>query len=1023
MGRMDPGLAREERRTITALFADLVGSTSIGERFDPEDVRDIVGGALAIVVEIVERYGGIVRELAGDGALVFFGAPIAHEDDAERAVRVGLEITEGIATYAAEARRVWGLEGFNVRVGIETGLAVLGMMGTVGAAQYGDVLNTSSRLQAQATPGTVLVGDTTRRIVEDAFQWGERRELELKGKSSLVGASVALRVRGVEATSDRPTPGRETQLVGRGAELDVIDEAIAVTMAGRPSILILTGEPGVGKSRLMAECHTRFAVAGGRWWEARCRSFAGSTPYGPYRDLVYSWFGDPRMSDAPIAQMIQASIDELIPGAQGESVALLAAMLGAPPDDPSTLIGIDAEEMQRRTFDGVERLVSAMATRGPIAVAIEDLHWADATSIALTDRLVSNVNGPVLFVLTRRAEPDHPSADLVNHLIDGGATPIALVPLSTGAGHALLEGLVGTGVLPPALERELLDTTAGNPLFLEEQVRALADAGALVRDGDGWRFVHEVPFEVSPSVEKVILARIDRLDPAARDLLVTAAVLGREFPLALLRSVIDEPTPDQQLDQLQQADLLRRRDSGDYAFKHALIQETAERSLLKRRRRELHLRAAESLAVDERADPGPTGDHFLEGGEPARAMPYLLAAARGAEAAFANDEAIAWYRLASDSGTEAELVLDARERLADVLRLVGRYAEAEDVLRRALAEAPELNAVQHANLVSRLAAVVMQDRERLIEANDTFTEALAILGEPAPQEPDEAWWDEWFETQMRLIDVQYWIGDADRMTELIEVLRPAVAERATPLQRASFHDQQSSVIYRRERYAPSVEAAGHTRAQLAAVLETNDRLEEGWARFNLGFSLLWNGELEESARELDIAVRLGNETGMIPLVAYASTYLTIVRRRQGDVDELEALIPGAAAATEAHPETPWYRAAIHGNTAWVALQRGNRDLARSAAEAAVEIWESVSFTYPFEWIGRWPLIVLADDDGSTEDAVPHLRRLLDEELQWIPEPLRSIMQQTCDEADRGRADDAAVSLKAAVELAHDSRYL
>ena len=292
------GDLRDERRVVTALFADIVGSTPLSERLDPEDLKLIVADAIARMIGAVEAFGGTVKDLAGDGLLALFGAPIAHEDDVERAIRTGLRIVDEIAQFAAEVERGWGVGGFGVRVGVDTGLVVVGAVGAGSRVEYsalGDAVNTAARLQSQAAPGTVLVGEETHRLVEPLFSWGEPVTLTLKGKAAPVtahpvetAAEGAPTVRGLE--------GVETPMVGRERELAIGRAAVEAVLEGTGGILQLVGEPGIGKTRLLAELHdlvdeAPVPHAAATWIEGRCVSYGESMPYWPFRDLLHSWLG------------------------------------------------------------------------------------------------------------------------------------------------------------------------------------------------------------------------------------------------------------------------------------------------------------------------------------------------------------------------------------------------------------------------------------------------------------------------------------------------------------------------------------------------------------------------------------------------------------------------------------------------------------------------------------------------------------------------------------------------------------
>ncbi len=517
---------REERKVVTAVFADLVGSTALGERLDPEEVKLIVGEAVARIVHAVEAFGGTVKDLAGDGVLALFGAPVSHEDDAERAVRAAVRVTQDVTAYAGEVESAWGVEGFGVRVGVNTGPVVLGPIGAgqrVEYAAFGDTVNTAARLQSAAEPGQVLVGQTTHRLVDAQFDWSDPLELSLKGKQETVLAAAVAGVRAGARTRDDRALSR---LVGRDRELRQIREALDDVLAGSGGVVFITGEAGIGKSRLVSETHELFEAAGpefGRpvWLEGRCVSYGESMPYWPYRDLVREWLGagedDPELR---VRVALRRAVERLFGDRTMEVYPYLGAMLGLAlePEAATRLAELSPEALQYRTFEVIGDLLSRLADDGPAVVAIEDLHWADATSVQLTERLLGlTEHAAVLFIVAQRPERDHASwrvKETTARELPHRTRELALEALSGDAEQELLHSLVGEGTLPPDLERRVLEDAEGNPFYVEELVGSLVDAGALVpAGGGGWHFDHAVPVQVPETVEKVILARIDRLSP------------------------------------------------------------------------------------------------------------------------------------------------------------------------------------------------------------------------------------------------------------------------------------------------------------------------------------------------------------------------------------------------------------------------------------------------------------------------------------------------------------------------------
>jgi ABC-type transport system substrate-binding protein/class 3 adenylate cyclase len=700
---------REERRAVTALSGDIVGSTHLAERLDPEEAKLVVGEAVARMVAAVEELGGTVKDLAGDGILALFGAPVAHEDDAERAVRAGLRIATDLAGYAREVADAWGIDDFAVRVGVNTGTVVLGPVGGGSRVEYGavgDSINTAARLQSSARPGSVLVGESTHRLVEPLFEWSEPQRLALKGKQEQV---MAYEATGVRAAPGRTRGlGREAPLVGRDIELATAREAAEAVLSGTGGILFVTGEAGIGKSRLVSEVRriVEEADSPGRrpvWLEGRCVSYGESLPYWPYRDVVREWLGisvqDPELR---VRVHLRHEIESLFGERASEIYPYLGAMLGLTleAEAATRLAELSPEALQYRTFEVVRALLEALADSRPVVVVIDDLHWADATSLQLTESLLGVADSAaVLLILAQRPERDHPSwhvRSAANERYPHRSRELTLDALSDQANRRLLRTLVGETTLPAELEDRLLAIAEGNPFYLEELVSTLADTGVLVQDDGGWRFDHEADISIPPTVEKVILARIDRLPTRERDVLTAASVLGRRFGLPLLEGVtgsLEDGSLLDSLNALQRVDLIRearRWPEPEYHFKHALIQEAAYRTLLATTRGKLHREALSWLeqryteSIDEAL--GLLAYHALGGEDEDKAVEYLTRAGDRARLEWALDEAVGHYRallpLLERRGADQEIAL-VLFKLALALHASLRFAEANEAYQRA----------------------------------------------------------------------------------------------------------------------------------------------------------------------------------------------------------------------------------------------------------------------------------------------------------------------------------------------------
>jgi len=697
----------DERRIVTAMFADLVGSTALAERLDPEELKLVVGDAVARIIAAVERFGGTIKDLAGDGVLALFGAPVAHEDDPERAVRAALLVTQEIAEYAREVERGWGVEGFGVRVGVHTGLVVVGEIGAGGRVEYaalGDAVNVAARLQAAAGPGSVLVGEATQRSISPLFEWGEPQELDLKGKTRPV---VAFPVTGMGATTvvPRGLDGVQAHLVERSRELDRGGRMLEAVAGGTGGILVVSGEPGIGKSRLLVELRERFeSIEAARgtplWLEGRCVSYGEAMPYWPFRDLLRSWLGV--QADEPelrVGVALRRQLDRLFGDRSTEVAPYLGVMLGLTlePDVQARISELSPEAAQYRTFEVIRSLFARLAEDGPIVAAFEDLHWADATSLQLIEQMLADTeDSALLLVLTLRPERDHPAWRLKEdaarrfpHRTD----ELELEALSGDGGKELLRALVGGVELAPVMEQRILSPADGNPFFLEEIVRSLVDAGALVRADGGWRFDHDAAIEVPPTVEKVIVARIDRLEPSAHDALLAAAVLGRSFGLPHLEAVVGDGDVGPALVELQRLDLVRegrRWPEPEYRFKHVLIQEAAYRTLVADRRAAMHRRAAiwleDRYAGREDEVAGLLAHHWQGAADEDKAVAYLARAGDRARQEYALDEAVGYYRdllpILERRGARQEMAL-VLFKLALALHVSLRFREANDAYQQA----------------------------------------------------------------------------------------------------------------------------------------------------------------------------------------------------------------------------------------------------------------------------------------------------------------------------------------------------
>ena len=672
------------QRIVTVLFADVVGSTAIGERLGPERSKFLFDEIVSLIGAEVRRFDGTVAQLLGDGLFAVFGAPVGHEDDAERAVRAALAIQTAIAAYGEELRGGYGIE-LAVRVSLNTGPVVLTDEDD-GGDRYnalGDTANVAARLQDLAPSGGIVVGPETERQVQLCVELEPLGEVELRGIEQPLRASRVTGVRG-------PAQVRAVvPLVGRSAELAVLVDACDAIADGSGAIVSITGESGIGKSRLVSEARRRFGDRI-RFLEGRAGSYAESFPYWPVRDLLRDWLGI--AADAPEARVrleLKTALGGLSDGVES-AYPFLARLLALPlePEADAALRELGREAVQQQTFAAVGAVVHRLADARPLCIVIDDLQWADSLTIELVEDLLALTDQAQLgIVLIYRADRDKPSWGLGEHaraVFPHRYREIELRPLPAGASRELADALAESA-LPAAVADLLAERAGGNPFFLEEAIQDLIERGALRRREGAWELA-DSQVAVPTLVQGALQARLDRLPPRTREVVSVASAIGRGFGLPLLERLLPRDQVVPALSDLMRLDLIvevSRRPAPEYRFRHGLVQEVAYNSLLEPARRTLHRRIGEALVAlygqSGEAVAGPIARHFAEADEPELAARYLLAAGDAARAVYADHEAIEHYRRARTFLRRLEDPAREREtlfKIALVRHLAFDYARA-----------------------------------------------------------------------------------------------------------------------------------------------------------------------------------------------------------------------------------------------------------------------------------------------------------------------------------------------------------
>jgi predicted ATPase/class 3 adenylate cyclase len=642
-----------ERKQVTVLFADVSGFTSLSERLDPEDVHGLINRAFELMLAEVHAYEGTVNQFLGDGLMALFGAPVAHEDHMLRAAHAALGMQRALARYREELSRTRGVD-FRVRMGLNTGLVVVGAIGDNLRMDYtavGDTTNTAARMQQLAEPGQVVVAEATARLVEPYFELRQLGTFAVKNREQPVAAAELVRSRPhVSRLTARSAHGL-SPFVGRDDALAVLERAWAAARSGRGQVALVAGDAGIGKSRLLFELQRR--VGGDATWvQGDCISYGQSIPFLPVVDMLKRNFGiDDVDTEASVIAKIGRGCAFL--GQEAREVEpLLRYLLSVDPGDPGVA---SRDPVQRRTdiVAAIQRLTAADSRRRPIILVVEDAHWIDSASEDFLESLVDNVPGmAVLLVVTYRPIYRQPFGERTYFW------HVAVQPVEDAAASRIVCSALGVDDVPADLVAAVAGKAEGNPFFLEELGRTLVETGA-VRAEDG-RLTLAQPaatLAVPETVQDLIAARLDRLAEPQKRTVQTAAVIGREFALSLLRRVSDlQSQLEQSLGELKRVELIYERLGGhelEYVFRHALTQDVAYASLLQAERRRLHALigvAIEDLhagRLEERAEE--LVYHFTRGEVWDKVVRCAREAAERAEALCLDDKAVEFYGVALDA--------------------------------------------------------------------------------------------------------------------------------------------------------------------------------------------------------------------------------------------------------------------------------------------------------------------------------------------------------------------------------------
>lgn len=685
-----------ERKLVTVLFSDVANYTSMSENIDPEEVHQIMDGCFKILIDEIHKYEGTINQFTGDGLMALFGAPVAHEDHAQRACHAALTIQDAVTAYGERIKKDHGQD-FKMRIGLNSGQVIVGAIGDDLRMDYtavGDTTNLAARMESMAEPGSILVSFSTHKLVKYYFEFEPLGQIQIKGKDQPQEAHKLIRAGDVETRMEASLARGLTKLVGRRPEMEILQTAWQRVKSGEGRVVDVVGEAGVGKSRLIYEFQKKIAEEA-TILTGICIHYGRSINFLPVIDVVREAFGiEEGMSEQKAGQRIKKMATEAL----ASMIPFYLNLLSLKTDDPK-FNGLAPESRKFGTFEAVKNLLLTLSEKNPLVVFLEDIHWMDKISEEFFNFFTHSIHGlPIMMLTAYRPEAEPPWTKGAHY------RQLGLETLSAKSSVTLVRNILGDLELDPNLEKRIAVKTGGNPFFVEEMVRELMDRGDVVQKGK--RYVYRRPIDqldIPNSVQGVLAARMDRLSEDLKRTMQVASVIGRDFAYKILRSIMelgDELRTH--LTNLVGIEVLYEKalyPELEYIFKHALTQEVAYESLLKQRRREIHGRIAqtiEELYADRLEQHYELLAHHWELSDSQdRAIEYLVLAGEKSYLSQAALTAVDFFTRAinqidkSGKTADPDLMMGLREKLAISLHSMGKIEESFENFQEAIRLARE----------------------------------------------------------------------------------------------------------------------------------------------------------------------------------------------------------------------------------------------------------------------------------------------------------------------------------------------
>ena len=1014
--------AEDERKIVTVMFADLCGFTQLAEKMDAEAARELVNACFQRFIPIVTKYGGTIDKFLGDGIMVLFGAPVAHENDPERALRAALELIHAIKSFRSDQNLSLGLH-----IGVNTGPVIAGKVGALGRQDYsvmGDAVNVAARLEDACGENEILIGPETFRQSGSFFQFEALPPIELRGKSE---ALPVYRLIGPSSSGVAPRISLRTPLFGREQELGEIRSLVDRLEKGEGHLLGIVGEAGLGKSRLILEMRQLGGSA--VWAETRAVTYSETTGYRMARDLLHALIGTTSDRDpGQIGEILRQSLSAAAADDFEQVYPYLARVLEVPLEQKwlDQLGHFTPELLQQRILNAFQLYLQNRAKQERLVLVWEDIHWGDPSSLQVLEKIVAIIQSvPVLVIAVAR--PEGNMSQRIRNMGHLPANSVCLIELTALAPEASA-GFVEAGKIDnPQTRQAILARAEGNPFFLEELIRAVEERGSDLAD-------------VPQTLHAVLAARIDSLPPEAKRILQRAAVIGRTFPQQILEYVcgqevgdaLDRPLKELCRRSFIQPELGNTSRDPVYVFHHAITQEVAYQSLLQTTRRDWHRltgEAIETLSAGRLEEhSGILGRHFEQAGVREKAVRYFIRAADRARTTFSNLEAISFYRSALSQadiggtlppGVGLELIASTREALADVLALSGEFEVADKELERAQSLIGPSDRISHSRLRRKLASnwAMRREFEKTFACLDRAESELNLEG----TDRGEKWWNEWAQIQHERLHLFYWLGQCSELNELAATIQPHLEKHGTVLQRGKFFMMRALSLLSEHGYAPPQVAVDYAQRSVDLTKDCDNPTELVHLWFVLGFVQLWRGNLPAAIAGLSHALRLSNQVGDLVLQLRCLTYLGVAHREMADKSAARDYAERALSLAT-RLQMAQYTAMANATLAWLAWKERDFVAVKTLATKALEQWHAMSDPYGFDWMALWPLIATAHAEKNPTEAIRRMRELFGPNQHPLPVAVATSAKkaiecasESAEEVNRA-IDDTIVAARSAHQL-------